>query len=192
MKLSGAELKNAIEGSVKGDSRSQELIFRTYYGKMMGVTMRYAKDENLAKDLVQESFIKVFEKVRVYNHQGSFEGWIRRIVVNTAIDHFRKKKKELLVLDEDDSYDGKYGLQTEEDVDDGFYASIKPEMVIKALAQLSPAYKLVFNMYVVEGYSHKEIAEELDINIGTSKSNLAKAKQKLKKILLNNINQTNE
>lgn len=192
MKLSGAELKNAIEGSVKGDSRSQELIFRTYYGKMMGVTMRYAKDENLAKDLVQESFIKVFEKVRVYNHQGSFEGWIRRIVVNTAIDHFRKKKKELLVLDEDDSYDGKYGLQTEEEVDDGFYASIKPEMVVKALSQLSPAYKLVFNMYVVEGYSHKEIAEELDINIGTSKSNLAKAKQKLKKILLNNINQSNE
>jgi len=182
MKLTGADLKAAIEGSVKGDSRSQEKIFRTYYGRMMGVTLRYVNDENLAKDLVQEGFIKVFEKVGIYNQSGAFEGWVRRIIANTAIDYVRKKKRELLVLDDDSSYDGKYGLHTEEE-EENIYSGIKPETIVAALAALSPAYKLVFNMYVIEGYTHKEIAEELNISIGTSKSNLAKAKQKLKKIL---------
>ncbi len=188
MKLSESELKEAIKGCMRGDRRSQQSVFENYYGRMLSVAMRYSKNEDLAKDLVQESFIKVFEKVRKYNHQGSFEGWIRRIVVNTSIDYFRKKRHELLVLDDDNSYDGKYGVQEEEADDESIYGQIKPDMVVKAIAQLSPAYKMVFNLYIIEGYSHQEIADELEISVGTSKSNLAKAKQKMKKILLTELN----
>src|SRR5690606_33632647 len=102
MKLSGKVLEEVISGCIKGDPKCQERLFQTYYGKMLGVSLRYLKDQDLAKDLLQDSFIKVFDKLKVYNHQGSFEGWIRRIVVNTIIDYFRKKKVEMLLLDEDD------------------------------------------------------------------------------------------
>lgn len=154
--------------------------------------MRYTKEVNLAQDLIQESFIKVFDKIGVYDHKGSFEGWIRRIVVNTTIDYLRKKKHEYLVLDDDESYDGKYGLQTEEETDDSIFATLKPDVVLSAIEELSPAYKTVFNMYVVEGYPHQEIADMLNISVGTSKSNLAKAKMNLRKILLTELNNKNE
>ncbi len=192
MKLSELELKKAIDGCIKGDNRSQEIVFKTYYGKMLSVAMRYTKEVNLAQDLIQESFIKVFDKIGVYDHKGSFEGWIRRIVVNTTIDYLRKKKHEYLVLDDDESYDGKYGLQTEEETDDSIFATLKPDVVLSAIEELSPAYKTVFNMYVVEGYPHQEIADMLNISVGTSKSNLAKAKMNLRKILLTELNNKNE
>jgi RNA polymerase sigma-70 factor (ECF subfamily) len=150
---------------------------------MKVVCMRYAPDADTAEDLVQEGFIKVFEKVVHFNMQGSFEGWVRRIMVNNAIDYIRRNKI-LHVSMEDEHVQRKAdiaGDSLEEDEPD--YLNITPSQILRAMQELSPAYRTVFNLYVMENYSHQEIAEELGINIGTSKSNLAKARQNLKKIL---------
>lgn len=154
-----------------------------FYGKMYAVCLRYIKDEDVAKDVVQDGFIKVFDKIGKYNHQGSFEGWMRRLIVNTAIDFLRKQKNHFVAMDNDAVMkDVDDQLNIEEGVDEELL-QIKAELAMEAVQELSPAYRTVFNMYVIENYSHREIAEILDISEGTSKSNLAKAKQNLRKIL---------
>jgi RNA polymerase sigma-70 factor (ECF subfamily) len=148
--------------------------------------MRYTKNTDHAKDILQDGFIKVFASMDKFNQAGSFEGWIRRIVVNTAIDHFRRSKNAYVLLGEDRSIE-EFGDQDEEDmiaadeVEEEW--DVRPADVINAMQKLSPAYRTVFNLYVFEELTHKEIAEQLGINIGTSKSNLAKAKHNLKKLL---------
>lgn len=148
----------------------------------MGVCMRYAKDRDEAQDMVQNGFIKIFNKLDVYNFEGSLEGWIRRIMINTAIDQIRKNKRDPFSIEDDSRIQN-----VEEDVpfteEDNEEVKIKAEYAIKAISSLSPAYRTVFNLYVIEGMSHKEIAEYLGISEGTSKSNLAKAKMKLKEEL---------
>lgn len=182
MNLSDKELEKLIDGCIGGDRASQQKVYETYYGKMMGVCMRYARDRDEAQDLLQDGFIKVFTKIKKYNKEGSFEGWIRRIIVNNAIDSFRKNKNTYLVTDSELVLE-KQQNEVEEEPDEDAYHNIKAEDVMRALQKLSPAYKTVFSLYVVENYSHKEIAEILGISVGTSKSNLAKAKQNLKRIL---------
>jgi RNA polymerase sigma-70 factor (ECF subfamily) len=129
--------------------------------------------------MVQIGFIKIFKKLDVYNFEGSLEGWIRRIMVNTAIDQIRKNKRDPFSIEDEQRVQN-----IEEDVpfsqEDDQDIKIKAETAIKAISQLSPAYRTVFNMYVMEGFTHKEIADYLGISEGTSKSNLAKAKQKLR------------
>lgn len=185
MKLNSDQLESALKGCVAGDRRAQEQIFRMFFGKMMAVCMRYTRDRDTAQDMLQDAFIKAFEKLKDFNFSGSFEGWLRRIVVNTAIDHFRKNKNLLMLEDEagiaDEEGDSPGDLSEEEDL--SIYESIKPEMVLEAMQKLSPTYQTVFNLYVFENYSHKEIADTLNISIGTSKSNLSKAKLKLKGLL---------
>jgi RNA polymerase sigma factor (sigma-70 family) len=182
------ELGELISGCLKNDRKCQQQVFKLFYSKMMAVCMRYAKDRDEAKDLLQEGFIKVFSNLENYGNNGSFEGWIRRIMVNTAIDSYRKEKRSLLDVNsemvdrfgnEDESYD--------EDDNNDDYLSISPEMVMQEVQNLSPAYKAVFNLYVIEGFPHKEIAEKLGISEGSSKSNLSKAKRNLKKALSNKI-----
>lgn len=158
-----------------------------YYGKMMGVCLRYANDSNQAKDILQDGFIKVFGNLDRYNFNGSFEGWVRRIIVNTAIDYFRKKRSShVLLLSDDQAIEG-----FEEEVDELEFEinpNSEPEYtmqdVIEAMHELSPAYRTVFNLFVLESKSHLEIAEELNISVGTSKSNFSKAKANIRKILL--------
>lgn len=147
---------------------------------MMAICYRYAKDSDEAQDMVQNGFIKVFKKLDVYNFEGSLEGWIRRIMVNTAIDQIRKNKRNPFLIEDEERVQN-----VEEDVpfsteEDEFYSKLKAKTAIKAISELSPAYRMVFNMYVIEGFTHKEIADYLGISEGTSKSNLAKAKQKLR------------
>lgn len=178
-----------IAGCIKGERKSQQVIFETFYGKMMGVCLRYAKSEDEAKDILQEGFIKVFKNMKNYGDKGSFEGWIRRIIVNTAIDFHRKRNKEGFVNVESDVLEvlseNAQSTQEEEVTENDIY-NIDIKEVMKEVQNLSPAYQAVFNMYVVEGYSHKEIAQKLGISEGTSKSNLAKAKRNLKKFFLKN------
>ncbi len=173
------ELQVIVSGCIKGKRKYQKRLFEMFYGKMMGVCMRYAKDQDEAQDMVQNGFIKIFKKLDVYNFEGSLEGWIRRIMVNTAIDQIRKNKRDPFSIEDDARVQN-----IEEDVpfseEDEYETKIQAEEAIKAISNLSPAYKTVFNMYVMEGFTHKEIAEYLGISEGTSKSNLAKAKQKLK------------
>lgn len=183
MKESREQLENLVKTCIKGKRSAQEKLFKMYYGKMMSVALRYMRDEDSAQEIVQEGFIKVFEKLDKFDFKGSFEGWIRRIVVNTAIDTIRKAKKNPFLV-ENESYTFRDVSENKLEEDEALeLTSIKAEMALEAIHQLSPAYQAVFNLYVMENYSHKEIANELGISEGTSKSNLAKAKSNLKKYL---------
>ena len=146
----------------------QEELYRRFSPRMYGVCLRYAGNAEEAQDILQEGFIKVYKKLDSYRAEGSFEGWIRRIFVNTAIEHFRKKIYLQPIT------------ETEENTVEGKYLSVLDSLaekdIIQLVQQLSPGYRTVFNMYVVEGYSHKQIAEILGISEGTSKSQLSRAK----------------
>jgi RNA polymerase sigma-70 factor (ECF subfamily) len=176
------QLKQIISGCLKNDRRAQEELFKLFYGKMLGVCMRYAKDRDTAEEILQEGFIKIFGKLEAFDYKGSFEGWMRRIVANTAIDSIRKSKKDPLLTDKDEDF--KLGAEDpmveKEEME---FVGLKAEIAMEAIGELSPAYRAVFNLYVMEEYTHKEIAEILGISEGTSKSNLSKAKMNLQKIL---------
>lgn len=176
------ELKEIIQGCIENERKSQERLFKLFYGKMMGVCLRYHRDQDDAQEILQLGFIKVFDKLEGYDHTGSFEGWMRRIFANTCIDAIRKSKKNPIRTENDDDF----VVETENSIEDQEeleLTSIKAEVAMQAIEKLSPAYKAVFNLYVIEEYTHKEIGEILGISEGTSKSNLAKAKMNLKKIL---------
>jgi RNA polymerase sigma factor (sigma-70 family) len=158
-----------IEGCLRGDRKMQYELYQQFAPKMYGVCLRYAGNAEEAEDILQEGFIKIFNKIGSYRGDGSFEGWIRRIFVNTAIEHFRKKTYLQPIT------------EVEENTMEGKYLSVLDNLaekdIIQLVQQLSPGYRTVFNMYVVEGYTHKQIAEALGISEGTSKSQLSRAKQ---------------
>lgn len=181
-KVDNDQVKDIIKNCVAGKRAAQKQLFELFYGTMLGVCMRYTKDKDAAQEVVQEGFIKVFEKLNEFDFTGSFEGWMRRIMVNTSIDAIRKKKRRAFATDEDFILE-QNPLYTDDKDDDKFLNELKAEEAMKAIQELSPAYQTVFNLYVIENYSHKEIAEILEITEGSSKSNLAKAKQNLRKIL---------
>jgi RNA polymerase sigma factor (sigma-70 family) len=158
-----------IEGCLRGDRKMQYELYHQFAPKMYGVCLRYAGNAEEAEDILQEGFIKIFNKIGSYRGDGSFEGWIRRIFVNTAIEHFRKKTYlQPLTEVEENTMEGKYLSVLD---------SLAEKDIIQLVQQLSPGYRTVFNMYVVEGYTHKQIAEALGISEGTSKSQLSRAKQ---------------
>ena len=184
------QLQALIDGCLKGDRRSQQAVHKLYYGKMKAVCMRYTRDYDQANDVLQEGFLKVFNNLEKFTGVGTFEGWMRRIMVNLSIDRFRKLKHDFILLSEPDDIE-RYGDDTEEVLDEideleEIY-SITPEQIIDAMQQLTPAYRTVFNLYVYEDYTHQDIAEALGISVGTSKSNYAKAKKNMKKLLLKNM-----
>lgn len=148
--------------------------------------MRYTKDRDTAQDILQDAFIKAFDKMSDFTFTGSFEGWLRRIMVNTAIDHFRKSK-HLVELIENQNYadedDNENDFGEEGEQEENSWENLSSDDILLAMQELSPAYQTVFNLYVMENYQHKDIAEMLNISVGTSKSNLAKARANLKKIL---------
>ncbi len=189
MKSSERDLKEWIDGCKKNDRYSQRKIYEHLYSPMMIVCLRYADDRQEASDILQDAFLKVFDKIRLYNDEGSFEGWVRRIIVNTSIDAIRKKKKE--ILSDDTSIYQDSAIDDNENEDTSPYEGINVNDVVIAMQQLSPVYQAVFNMYVMDGLTHQEIANELNISVGTSKSNLSKARQKIKKILIEKL-QSNE
>ncbi len=176
------ELKAIVEACLRGERRAQERLFQTYYGKMLGVCMRYLSDRDSAQEILQVSFLKVFDKLEFFDFTGSLEGWIRRIVTNTAIDHLRKAKKDPFLSDQDNDFvAGSADPMVEAEHTE--LLELKGQVAIEAIGKLSPAYRAVFNLYVIEEHTHKEIAEILGISEGTSKSNLAKAKMNLQRLL---------
>ncbi len=182
MDLTNSEqVKKVVKGCKKGNRQSQRILYEALYNKMLGVCMRYSKDPKEGEDLVQDGFIKVFAKIKTYNYKGSLEGWIRRLIVNNAIDQLRKKKKMLY------SYEEESGINNMEDTgaketEEKKLLQLEAKIIVGLIQKLSPAYQAVFNMYVIENMSHKEIAEKLNISIGSSKSNLSKAKVRLRKL----------
>ncbi len=172
------KVKQLVEACINGERRSQQKFYQTFYGRMMPVCMRYADNREEAKDILHDGFIKVFANLGQYEFKGSLEGWIKKIVTNTAIDAVRKKKFLMVELEENRNYEGIID-DYNENIEYEQYNQMKVEVIMTLIQKLSPMYKIVFNLYVFEELSHKEIAEQLNINIGTSKSNYAKAKRNL-------------
>jgi RNA polymerase sigma-70 factor (ECF subfamily) len=167
--------KGLIQACVRRERWAQKVLYEEYYSRMMGVCLRYATDEQEALDILHEGFIKVFRHVGKYKPGTSLSAWIRRIMVNTAIDYYRKNSRRR-TEDMDEAYD----ISTN---DPDAISRCTEQEILEAIQELTPSYRAVFNLYVIEGYAHKEIAELLDITESTSRSNLVKARLKLKEIL---------
>jgi RNA polymerase sigma-70 factor (ECF subfamily) len=172
------EEQKLIKACLNGDGTAFEEIYHQFAARMLAVCYRYSHHKDDAKDLLQEGFIKVFEQLSKFRHEGSFEGWIRRIMVLTALEKYRKGTRER------ESYGGSL-----DDLTDAFqpvssddiYSQMGFDELIAMIRELSPAYKMVFNLYVFEGMKHEEIAKTLSISVGTSKSNLSDARKILQK-----------
>lgn len=173
-----------ISGCINGDRKMQKELYDRYAAKMFGVSLRYAGSTEEAEDILQEGFIKVFKKIGSYRGEGSFEGWIRRIFVNTAIEQFRRKTYMQPIT------------EREENSVEATYLSVLDNLaekdIVKLVQQLSPGYRTVFNMYVIEGYTHKQIADALGISEGTSKSQLSRAKIILQDLVKKHIEKKKE
>lgn len=165
------------------------MLFKLYYGKMMTLCLRYTNDRDTAQEILQDGFIKVFDKLNTFESNGSFEGWIRRIMTNTALDALRKTKR-LNWVEENENNTKEEFNDPIDNVEFENEFELKANIALEAIQELSPAYKTVFNLYVFENYSHKEIADALGISEGTSKSNLAKAKMNLQKFITKKIAKT--
>ncbi len=170
------DLKLIIKECASGNLRAQEKLYRMFAPKMFGVCLRYAKDRTEAEDNLQDGFVKVYTGIKDFRHEGSFEGWMRRIMVNVSLGKYRKQ--HLLHPVEDL---GKYEpVQLGDDV----LAKMGADELLELIQQLPPRYRMVFNLYVLDGLSHQEISESMNISVGTSKSNLARARDILKRKVL--------
>ena len=172
-----------IQGCIEGERRMQEELYNRFSPKMFAVCLRYAGNADDAQDILQEGFIKIFKNLTRFRSEGSFEGWIRRIFVNTAIEHLRRKKY-LKPIDEKEENTLPYKEVTVLD-------SLGEKDIMDLINQLSPGYRTVFNMYVVEGYTHKEVGDILGISEGTSKSQLARARMILQDMVVKFLDERN-
>jgi RNA polymerase sigma factor (sigma-70 family) len=171
-----------IEGCIAGNRQMHELLYLRFSPKMYAVCLRYASNPDDAQDLLQEGFIKVFKNLDKFRKEGSFEGWIRRVFVNTSIEHYRKKVNLNTI-----------GENEEKSIEDGSFNvldQLAERDIIQLVQELSPGYRSVFNMYVIEGFSHKEIGDMMGISEGTSKSQLARAKSILQKKVNDFLNES--
>lgn len=165
-----------IQGCKRNDRESQRLLYQHYYGYATSICIRYCHTTEDAKEVVNDGFLKVFRKIDQYKMETSFNVWVRRIMINAAIDLYRKEKKHYYMVPlEDVTHD----LSTETSI----YDELSHNELIGMIQQLTPGYRAVFNLFVIDGYTHKEIAGLLGISEGTSKSNLLKARMKLRKTL---------
>jgi RNA polymerase sigma-70 factor (ECF subfamily) len=167
--------KDLIAACKQQDRRAQKALYERYAPVMMGVCRRYVKGEEEAEDVLVEGFYKVLTKIDTYNGEGSFEGWIRRIMINEALMHLRKNQHFRHLEEINPNLD----LQESP----GIVEEIMAGEILELLDQLPPGYRTVFNLYVVEGYKHREIADELGISINTSKSQLILAKQRMEDLM---------
>jgi RNA polymerase sigma factor (sigma-70 family) len=165
-----SEIKNVINGCLKGNRRDQELLYRRHAPKLYAVCLQYSGNDEEARDILQEGFIKIFENLIHYKHEGSFEGWVRKIIVNTALEKYRNKHN-LYRVDDIDMIP-----EPDAEPDNTDYAGLEAIDLLEIIRELPPKYRMVFNLYAIEGYSHKEISQMVKISEGTSKSNLSRAR----------------
>jgi RNA polymerase sigma factor (sigma-70 family) len=174
-KIYRAKEDELIKGCLRRDRNAQKLLYDTYSSKMYGLCYRYVKDVMEAEDILVTAFMKVFDKIGQFKSEGSFEGWIRRIVVNEALTYLRRHRSmyletELEQADREPDYNS-------------LSDHLETEDLLKMIQELPTGYRIVFNLYAIDGYSHKEIAEQLGISENTSKSQLSRARTYLQKIL---------
>ncbi len=165
-----------LNGCLKGKREFQKILYDKFSGKMLYVCLRYTKNKDEAEDVLQEAFIKVFTNLHSFKSEGSFEGWIRRICVNCSLEFLRAKKRTLLFEDIENA--NEYVSDS-----NNIIGNINTKELHNLIMKLPDGYRLVFNLFVIEGYGHKEISEMLNITEGTSKSQLSKARIYLQKSL---------
>lgn len=173
------ELSHIVQKCLHQDRVAQKTLFESYKGILFAICRRYIKDENEAEDVFIEGFYKILNKIDQYNNDGSFEGWMKRIMVNESLMHLRSKKMLMVELEIQN-------ISSHEDTN--IEDQMDAELIFTALEQLPLGYRTIFNLYVIEGYKHREIAEELNISIHTSKSQLILAKKRLQELLKKNLN----
>ena len=164
-------LEKLINRCKQRDIRAQSEVYQLFAGKLFALCLKYSKNYQEAQDNLQDGFITIFNKIDQYKFKGSFEGWLKRIIINTALQKYREKNVLNLISEE---IPEEIEVETDE-------LDISLDYLLKIIQELPNRYRLVFNMYVLDGYSHKEIAELLEISDGTSKSNLSRARYILKK-----------
>ncbi len=177
--MNNNNLETLINGCAKGKNKARRELFNRYKRELLGICMRYARDKSEAEDILLEGFIQIYSKVKTYEGRGSFEGWMKRIIVNTAIDYFRKYRRENMHQNIDD-----YMEVTNPDQD--AFMKLNEKEILTLIQSLPAGYRVVFNLFAIEGYSHAEIADRLGITVSTSKSQLRKARAKLVHTLENN------
>jgi len=180
--LSADELTYHVEGCSLNRRESQKILYSSFYGYAMAICDRYTSKQDDAVEILNDGFLKVFKEIHRYKPAyadvvSSFKGWLRKIMVYTAIDHFRKNHKHQMATQLDAVV---YQVAT---VGEDAVEKLSYEEIIRAVQDLSPGYRTVFNLFVIEGLSHDEIARQLGVSVGTSKSNLSKARKQLQKIL---------
>lgn len=164
-----------LQYCIKGQRVHQEIFYKKYASKMFGICLGYANDRDQAKDILQDGFIKIFASIENYNNNGSLEGWVRRIIVNTAIDYYRKSIKQLnnVDIEEAENMDGETSI----------LENIYEKELLSLIQKLPEGSRIIFNLFVIEGYSHLEISELLNISQGTSKSQFSRARLLLKEMI---------
>ncbi len=180
--LSAAQITYHVDACARNSRKSQETIYGSFYGYAMAICERYTNNHQDAMEILNDSFLKVFKKIHSYKPAytditSSFKGWIRKIVICTAIDYYRKSYSRQVIVDLDEVI---YRLPF---LHEGAIQKMDCDKIFLAIRNLSPAYRLVFNLFIIDGMKHDEIAEKLGISIGTSKSNLSKARKQLQGIL---------
>ena len=177
------DFKSIISECIAGSQKAQAKLYHHFAPKMFGVCLRYAKDATEAEDNLQDGFIKVFANLKSFRQEGSFEGWIRRIMINVSLEKLRKLHLMYPVED--------VAIYDSVNFSDDVIAKISADDLVKLIQELPPRYRMVFNLYVIEGLSHQEIAKEMSITQGTSKSNLARAREIMKKKVHTNFGEMN-
>lgn len=170
-----------LQGCRKNDRESQRLLYQHYYAYSLSICIRYSHSVDEAKEIVNDGFLKIFKKIDQYEKEQSFKSWLRRIMINTAIDHYRKELKHYYHQDIK-------ALSTVEANNVSAMSDLSYAELIGLIQKLTPAYRAVFNLYVIDGFTHQEISELLGISVGTSKTNLMKARNNLKNTLEKLIN----
>jgi RNA polymerase sigma factor (sigma-70 family) len=175
-------IANIVQGCVDAKRESQKAFYRSFYGFAMGICMRYCNTENDAMEVVNDGFFKIFRELRNFsprydNYEASIKGWMKSIFINTSIDHFRKNHKIQFTADINDN-----GMEIT-DTGQSAIDKMSYKEIIEITQKLSPVYRAVFNLFVIDGFKHEEIAKELNISVGTSKSNLAKARANVQKMI---------
>ncbi|MDQ3393770.1 MAG: sigma-70 family RNA polymerase sigma factor [Bacteroidota bacterium] len=166
-----------VAGCLQGKNSHQQALYSKYAGKMMGICLRYLKEREEAEDAFQDSFIKVFNSLKSYKGP-NLDAWIKRIFINSCINCYHKNKQKIKHVEYEDVSEINFAM-------DDFLTSISNEDLLKVIDIIPEGYRMVFNLYVIEGYNHKEIGVMLNINEGTSKSQLSKARKLLQKKLIN-------
>jgi RNA polymerase sigma factor (sigma-70 family) len=164
--------ESTIEGCLKEDRKAQKRVYETYFPLMLAIVRRYIKDEEEALDVLNQGFIKIFKKIEQYHVGNSFEGWCKRIIINTALDHLRSNKRYK------DIFSFEAIMPTYQVYNDGLN-NMSMQELMTIIDSVSPVSKVVFNMFVIDGYSHKEISQNLNISVGTSKWHLSSARKQI-------------